>query len=397
VGKVCFVVNRLSRKELYELVWSEPIKVLAPRFGISDVALRNTCARAEIPTPERGHWAKKVAGKSTEQFALPERPPGMENEVRVGAGVSYWHSSWTKEELLGPVPPPPKFEEPIEAVRERIAKTVGKLTVPREVRSWHPAIDRLLKQDDQRRERQRASSYPSSWDAPKFDTSFERRRLRVLNTLAAAAASLNGKFAVSDHEGWSIHFSFYQRQIRIVLDRLRRPRRRGHATNTTDLHETKLSLSILESYGSENARFAWQDDDRGKLESRITEIAIQIILTAELQYREGALHSHEWRVQRKAELEEEERERVRQAERAERERRKRLEQARIERLLKDAAAFQQAGTIREYVQTILSTQRDNNRACSSEELERWSRWALAEADRIDPAVGDKFLLAMKDE
>jgi hypothetical protein len=134
------MTKRLSRKELYELVWSEPMKILAPRFGISDVALRKTCARAEIPTPGAGHWAKKAAGKSTSQVALPERPPGMDDEVLVGKSVGYWHSSWSEEELLAALPPLPEFEEPIESVRERIAKTVGKVTVPREVRMWHPAI-----------------------------------------------------------------------------------------------------------------------------------------------------------------------------------------------------------------------------------------------------------------
>ena len=51
------MAKRLSRKELYELVWSEPMKILAPRFGISDVGLRKACDRAEIPTPGPGHWA----------------------------------------------------------------------------------------------------------------------------------------------------------------------------------------------------------------------------------------------------------------------------------------------------------------------------------------------------
>jgi hypothetical protein len=30
-------------------------------------------------------------------------------------------------------------------------------------------------------------------------------------------------------------------------------------------------------------------------------------------------------------------------------------------------------------------------------LEEWSQWALAQADRIDPAIGSKFSKAMKDE
>jgi hypothetical protein len=59
------------------------MKALSARFGISDVALKKTCARAEIPTPERGYSAKKDAGKSTLQEALPERPPGMADEVVV--------------------------------------------------------------------------------------------------------------------------------------------------------------------------------------------------------------------------------------------------------------------------------------------------------------------------
>ena len=124
--------------------------------------------------------------------------------------------------------------------------------------------------------------------------------------------------------------------------------------------------------------------------------ALVDILTAELLYREGEVRNYEWRVRRKAEREEEEREKKRQAERAERERLKRLEQARIDRLLKGAAAFQQAGAIRKYVETIRATQADDP-VCSSEELERWAEWALAEAARIDPVVGGKFLLAMGDE
>jgi hypothetical protein len=93
------MARRLSRKELYALVWSEPMKTLSARFGISDVALKKTCARAEIPTPDRGYWAKKEAGKSALPAALPGRPPGMD-DVRVGGGSSYWHWDWTEEELL---------------------------------------------------------------------------------------------------------------------------------------------------------------------------------------------------------------------------------------------------------------------------------------------------------
>jgi hypothetical protein len=53
------MMERLSRGELYDLVWSEPMETLSAQFGISDVALKKTCARAEIPTPDRGYWQNR--------------------------------------------------------------------------------------------------------------------------------------------------------------------------------------------------------------------------------------------------------------------------------------------------------------------------------------------------
>jgi len=51
---------------------------------------------------------------------------------------------------------------------------------------------------------------------------------------------------------------------------------------------------------------SWQDTEIQRLETLLTDIAIHVILTAENNYRENALHQHQWRIQWKAELEEEE-------------------------------------------------------------------------------------------
>jgi hypothetical protein len=117
-------------------------------------------------------------------------------------------------------------------------------------------------------------------------------------------------------------------------------------------------------------------------------------LTAELLYREHALHQYQWRVKRKAELIEEQRQRKLEAERAQRERLNRIEQARVSKLLDDARAFQQAGEIRGYVAAIGLAQA-NRGSHSMEEFQRWSEWALGQADRIDPAIGGTFLAGMQ--
>jgi len=80
------MAKRLTRRALYDLVWSEPMMTLSVQFQISDVALKKTCARAGISTPERGNWAKKDVGKEVFQAAFPLCPPGMSDEIEIGAG-----------------------------------------------------------------------------------------------------------------------------------------------------------------------------------------------------------------------------------------------------------------------------------------------------------------------
>ena len=101
----------------------------------------------------------------------------------------------------------------------------------------------------------------------------------------------------------------------------------------------------------------------------------------------------ELRKERKTELEEELRQKKLAFERAERERIQKLEKARIDRLLGQAAAFEQAAVIRKYVEAVRNAISGMNNLLA-EKFDAWSRWALAEADRIDPSRGEPFLESM---
>jgi hypothetical protein len=381
------MAKRLSRKELYDLVWSEPLRTLSVQFGISDVALRKYCQRSAIPTPERGYWARKDAGKKTFVPAFPERLPAMEDEVVVGGGNNWHRPEWTREELLGPLPPAPEFDTSLEAVRERIAKILGKVTVPRDVKVWHPAIQRLLAQDDARREKLRTIGYSS--DKPLFESPLEMRKLRLLNSLIVAIGKFSG-VASPDEDARNVSLSFYKQYVRIALGPAKRPSRDKSPEQVKDW----LTLAILDSYNSEKEVQSWHDGEGIRLEMQVTAIAVEVVLLAEAKYRDSQMHRYKWRVERKAELEEEDRRHKLETERAEQERLKRLEQARIDSLLSDAAAFQRSAAIRQYVEAIRA-----RHACSplasDEELEHWSKWALAQADRVDPAHGGGFLLRMR--
>src|ERR1700733_6178762 len=62
----------LSRQELYDMVWAEPMSSLAKDFGISDVGLAKRCRAVDVPIPYRGYWARKAAGQVPPKTPLPK-------------------------------------------------------------------------------------------------------------------------------------------------------------------------------------------------------------------------------------------------------------------------------------------------------------------------------------
>jgi len=72
----------VSRVELFDQVWSEPLTNLAPKYGLSDVGLAKVCKKYEIPRPPVGHWAKLAHGKATPKPELPELDEADLQEIR---------------------------------------------------------------------------------------------------------------------------------------------------------------------------------------------------------------------------------------------------------------------------------------------------------------------------
>lgn len=72
----------LTRKTLYDLVWSEPMLKLSKKYVISDVGLRKICISMDIPLPRAGHWMKLQAGKKVPKQKLPENYTGK-TEVKL--------------------------------------------------------------------------------------------------------------------------------------------------------------------------------------------------------------------------------------------------------------------------------------------------------------------------
>ena len=78
------------------------------------------------------------------------------------AATNHWSYRFSDEEILGPLPEPPSFPEDLALIRDRVRKIIGKVSVPKAMTAQHPAVARLIAQDNVRRQRQAAATYASS-------------------------------------------------------------------------------------------------------------------------------------------------------------------------------------------------------------------------------------------
>ncbi|PIC01026.1 hypothetical protein [Caulobacter sp. X] len=375
-----------SRQALYDLVWSEPVKTIAQRFGMSDVAFKKYCVRAGVPVPERGYWAKLAAGKPVTRFPLPTRDPGANDDVRIGP-IEYGKFD-AEAELAKPPPEPPVFAEHLDAVRSRVERRLGKVKAVRDLTSPCAGLRRLLQDDAKRAARQQASAYSFSWDSPQFDSGFEKRRLRVLNSLGLGLAKVQVRLDARGRTGRDVIAAVGDTTIKLQLDH---PSAKANQHGEWKVREGPAAdLRLLVGPVRERAegyRAVWEDDADGKLEDKITSIALEIVVAGEAEYRAGLLRGHVWAIERRTELAREvEKHRI-EAERQARERRAAAIKARREHLFGQAKDWRTAQDIRGFVAAVLAQS-----AKTPDELAAWADWALLEADALDPVTAGNLSL-----
>jgi len=313
-----------TRRALYDLVWTEPMTVVAKRLGVSDVALSKACHRSDIPTPSRGYWAKLEAGKPAPKPNLPPRGLGRSEEIEIGGSrYGYGDSAPTDAELLSrPLPPPPTFPDGPEAVRGQVRAILGKVSVPKTLANPHPEIAKLLEADEARRLKQLQTSY--SWDAPLFSSAIERRRLRLLNGLFLAFSRCGFKCSTDGKQARDAGVRVGDQNISFRLDMLGAKEVHPSYSAPPIPEGTKLSLRLSWWKPPPEICLQWSDTDIQRLEDQVQAIAEELVFAGEWGYRSWQIRRHEHLVERRRELEEEMRKRQQEAERRERERQARL-------------------------------------------------------------------------
>jgi len=73
----------LSRKELYERVWSQPLSIVSKELGVSGNALAKICNRLLVPYPPRGYWLRATAGRMPRKPPLPAAPEASARQLTI--------------------------------------------------------------------------------------------------------------------------------------------------------------------------------------------------------------------------------------------------------------------------------------------------------------------------
>lgn len=369
----------ITRKELYQLIWTEPMTKVAPRFGLSDVGLAKVCKRYNIPRPPVGYWAQKQVGKQPSQTPLPPAPE--HHQV-----IEFLVEEKTKSSDHSPKRSDRVRDEQLKAMIAFEEQPENRVVVPVQVSRYHPFV-RQTKKAFTDRFAARGLCYPS-WSAEEARLSIKvakesiPRALLLMDTLLKAFEDRGHKvvFEPTEHRKevcFDIQGEKFSLQLREKTKMIRlseAERKKSYLYNLVRYEAAGLFELQLHGCSSHCLLATWKDGVRTKLEHQLNEVLIAMIVGVERE-RDWRKHQEEYERQRR----EAERKRWQQQE----ERRK--EQQKIQELEQMMDFSDKAMRIREFMQEVCShVEQTNGPIAEGSELACWIAWALDYADRIDP-------------
>lgn len=349
----------LTRKELYDLVWSTPIVQIIKKFGVSDVGFAKWCRKMDVPRPGRGYWRKLECGKKVKR--TPLRNPEREDTLSL---YVIKEDSKTQQE---------PEEIPESVAFERCPE--NKIIVPLELNAPHPYIVQAKKALGRGREDDKYSRIiPSS--KPCLNISVCRdsldRALRIMDTIIKALESRgivfkpreDGFKADIDGELFSICI-----EERLMMGETGEIGWRGKP-EIGYFPTGNLTLIVHGDYYL--CQRKWNDGKKQRVEDRLNDMVISL-------HRLSAMSKRK-RLEREKRAEEyAEKQRKIQEIREQ----QRLEKEKIQQLEGWVSSWNKAQDIRRFISALIECHEEIQ---EGSEMAQLIRWALQQADRYDPLV-----------
>lgn len=356
----------LTRQELYEQVWSEPITHLSKFYNLSDVGLAKICKKMDVPVPGRGYWEKKHHGYNPERTPLPPfKGPG---NGRIRITIREKQDTYINDE----------FEERIvfEGLPENHISVKSSIKNPHRLVEQTEICLRKGKPDDK--------GLLYSYDKDCLDLAVSPknldRALLIYDTLIKACEDRGYEVSVSNSS------REHRTTVKILEEYLEIGIREPYVEKKNDFDHRPSSVFDRREYAPsgflsltiKNTGYAkqksWNDGKKRLLEDCLNDFLEGLIRVA--------VHEKKRSEEReRGELERQEK--IRQYQdtmKAQQE-----EKAKVTKLRQEAADWHESRQIRAYISAI----KEKARASGSEinpdsDLGKWFIWANQQADRLDP-------------
>ena len=390
-------ITALTRPELYDLVWSTPMRVLAPKFGLSDVGLAKICKKNDIPRPPVGYWAKVEHGKKVRRPKLPPVTDGAVDSV-----------------ILEPKPPRPSteptepayFDEQLADLARRIGAGELVTTAGTDLRGCRPLTRRsrdALKASNRKptRDRWGVLQHPEQYTESHVPVSTSKeQRQRALLLLDAVVKTFDAIGVEQQESGDRWHRSVVfvlrewkfsirikektKRHDHVLTEQAERARQRykhSYAPKYDYLHTGQLMVEL--TYAGSGSHFMQLKDGKraGPVENQLARLALCVVQRADSHLARKAREVEE----RHREIERQNREREEAERRRVEEEARKAELACQDRLLRMAEDWRLVSSLGSFLEEV--GRRIGAADVTDHEgdlLERWLRWGTSVAKERDP-------------
>jgi hypothetical protein len=348
-----------NRIEIYELVWKEPLSVLAKTYLMSDNGFRKLCKRLNIPIPKNGHWQKVKFNKPIKIEKLPADFIGNETvELQLRGEGTEWNDDQTPLTILSK-----------QIKNDPKAPT----TVP----------ERLDKPD------KLTSNTKTYWALPERDRYDRGKKIETLpisvekNNRARALLFMDTLVKLLKYRGYEIVQENGETKVEIrgirIPFRLREATKRVPSSDKWRTADYVPTGEFILKTGQWSSDKEWRDS-KIKLEDQLPKILAKLELDAEKEKLQKE-ESRKFRESFEAE----------QRKMEEAKKRREDELKNFNQLLKTSERYDKVIALRNYIKAVKENAKSKN--ALTQELIEWISWAKDKADWYDPMINkeDEFL------
>ncbi len=355
---------KISRQELYNLVWSKPMTTLAKEYNISDNGLRKICKKINIPLPELGHWQKMQYGKKVKTLPLPKDFKGEEtiilNDRKEETGNDY-----------------NAFSEYDKLLKKVTADTSLSFNVPDRLSNPDKLIIEAKNNFDSIKHEKHAiirgvmstsSGIVSVSVAPKNINRALRIMDKIIKLLKARGhrVIVNGDTTYAVVKGEEIKIRFREKLKKVIIKEAK------YYWNSVEY----IASGILSFKIDEYPEKEFNDSDNQMLEEQLPKILTKLELVSE-KLKKDREERENWEREYKKRKEAEE----------EIKRKRTTEIENFKKLLDNSERWKKAVDMRNYIKQIEINAIKENKL--TVELSNWIKWASNKADWYDPLTDKK--------